>query len=360
MVGTGITTRGHLACAAAATTSLLLAIEFGWSVTYPDRGIAQRAGAELLAGHLDLYGRLPEAQMGPLALLLAGGLPTGAYIVTLSVALYPLLYLALSTWRPDPNALDIVGAALVGAVWHRFPITGHADDVLVLAGGVIVAAARKRELSWLATVGFVIAISAKPTALLLLPLVFLVDRRAALWSIVWSAVVWFPFVFADPRGFLAAGSGIAPVFPYSLPALLGAEPWSPYPWWVRPAQLLAGVAACWLVGRKIGFAAAVAATLAVRAFFEPGTYPLYWQSITVACFFVDLSARWRLPWATIAGLVGWMVTLSYALTPMTGCTRLLLLITVVALAIASRGPSQRQTPAAVDATRWDLGSDVSP
>lgn len=339
MASTGEASRRHLAAGAAVITALTLAFQFGWMVTYRDRGIAEAAGRQLLSGHLDVYAHMPEAQMGPLALLIAGGLSTGAYIVVLSLALYPLLYLGFTALRVTPTVPQIAGAALVGAVWHRFPITGHADDVLVLAGAVMLMLAKREGLPSLAAVAFVVSIAGKPTAVLLLPLVWLVSRRAALWAVAGAAVVWLPFALADVRGFLDAGGGVAPVWPYSLPGLLGAEAGSPYPWWVRPAQLVVGLAVCWVVARRAGFVAAFAAVLATRAFFEPGTYPLYWQSIIVAAFLVDLNARWRVPWTTVAALGGWLVTLNYALTPTAGLARLGLLVAVAALAVVSGSTS---------------------
>ena len=353
--------RTHLACGAACITSLVLAVELGTSVDYFDMDVAQRAGRMLLDGHLDVYALEPLAQMGPLALAIAGALPTSAFIVALTAVLYGALITVFRTQEVVPDLVTTFAAVLVGAAWHQFAVMGHADDALVLSGVMLICYAERRRVPWLAAAGFVLAVAAKPTAVLFLPLVFLVSRRAAIWAVVGMAVVWLPFALADLTGFLTAGRGVVGAMPYSIPGILGAPRFGDYPVWVRPTELVAGLVACWLVGRKVGFTQSVVVVYALRAVLEPGTFSLYWVSIILAGFSLDLSTRQRIPWFTIVGLTGWCVTFNYALTGMTGFSRLALLIGLGVAAVRTRTSAGRAKPSSLSrGFRMESGTRSAP
>lgn len=329
----------HLAGLATAVAALLMTTRMYGPDQYIDHEIATKAGNLLLSGGFDVFAVMPEAQMGPLSLTLAGLLPMPIYTVLVCATGYLFIQLCYAATNAAPRFWHIIAAILLGGVWYRFAPTSHADDVLVLLGAVAIAAARQRGTPWWAAVGFVVGIAAKPTALILLPLVWLVSRRAALAGVVGAAVVWAPFVFADLSGFLVAGGGIANVFPYSLPGFLGVEVWSDYPWWVRPAQLVVCFALAWVLGRRVGFPAAILAVFAAKTMLEPGTFPLYWQSIVAASFLVDIAARWRYPMLTTISLIGWLFGLRGAPTAEEGLLRLGLLLALLIAVWLSRSPN---------------------
>jgi hypothetical protein len=246
--------------------------------------IAEDAARALLDGHLNVYAVMPQAQMGPLALVLAM-LPRGFYMMTVCAVLPVAIHLATRDLRLSFRrtvALAVGATALVAPGWSWFAVTGHADDALVVLGAAGMLAGARRPRHILLVAGFLVAISAKPTAIVLAPLLLLGGWRAVGFGCALTAAVWLPFLLADPAGFVSAGGGIAPVWPGSLPELLGAEPWSEFPRWVRPVQLAGGWTVIWLVTRKHGAPVAIAAALAFRALLEPGTNYSY---STPAIFF---------------------------------------------------------------------------
>lgn len=316
---------------AAFSVSLGLAFYLNGVVDWMDPEIAERGGALLLDGRLDLYAVIPEAQMGPLALLGAGLTNVAVYFVLVCALLPAIVGLAYMALGVEPRLVHLVPVVLVAVTWQRQAITSHLDDVIVLLGAVLILLAKRRELPWLAAAGFVLAAAGKPTAILLLPLVFLVSRRATVAALAGAAAIWLPFFFADPTGFLEAGKGIAVVYPDSLPHLLGAEAGGPYPAWVRPTELVGGLVLCYVLARWRSFPAALLGTLAFRALLEPGTYPLYWQSIIVAALIFDLSRGRRFPVATVVSFVGWFTTMTLVLVETVGTPRLLLYVAIIAL-----------------------------
>jgi hypothetical protein len=147
--------------------------------------------------------------------------------------------------------------------------------------------------------GFLLAIVAKPTAVIFLPLVFLTSPAALMAAIAGSILIWAPFVLADPIGFLEAGRGYSDVLHGSTLALVGVEPYSGLPSWVRPLQLIACLVATWWLATRRSWAAAVAGVLALRTLLEPATWNYYSTSVMAGAMLFELSRGARVPLLTL-------------------------------------------------------------
>lgn len=294
-----------------------------------DVQVADQAGAALLSGDFAVYAHFPEAQMGPLALVLAGGLPRSMFIVAVCALLAGFLTIALRLGVPDRMAM--IGGLLVAAPWAHLAITGHADDPIVLLGAAaVLVGLRERSTVWL-VVGFVAAMAGKPTAILLLGLLLLAGWRLTVRGVAVTAAVWTPFVLADLHGFVSAGQGVALVQSWSGPFLLGADAGDAFPIWVRPVQLIGCVGLAFVVGRWRGAASGLVVAFAFRIALEPGAWPSYCATLVAVALLVQ--SGWRLP-MICASAGAWLVSWRFPLDALEGLTRLILLVLVGALAAA--------------------------
>ncbi len=292
---------------------LTLAATLVAAVRHPtsDWADAASAGHYLLAGHLDVFAEFPKVQMGPLALLLAGSVSGEVYMAAVCALLPVLLWLIT---LPYPRTRKTYGRVLFGALllawpWAAYGVQGHGDDAIVMVGVVVMVTSLEMQREVGVVTGFVIALLAKPIALLFLPLSFAHSRRAGAVAALGAAVLWAPFFLANVSGFFAAGSGKGDLWPNSLIDLLGGEPHTGFPGWVRPVQLVGGLALCWVLARRRGPAAAVAGVLAFRVMLEPGTWNYYSTAVIVAGMMLDLKRGFRIPWATLLGFVSFAATL---------------------------------------------------
>jgi hypothetical protein len=307
---------------------------------------AQRAGRFLLAGHLDVFARMPEVQMGPLSLTLAGLLSGPVYMVSVCAMLPLLLWLISMPFPPGRGTYGrlLLGGMLLSWPWAAYAVQGHGDDAIVMLGVVAMVTSLHRQRNVGVVAGFLLAIAAKPTAILFLPLTFLTNRRAGVLATIGAGAIWAPFVLADPSGFLAAGSGKGDLWPNSLIDFVGGQPHTGFPVWVRPVQLVGGLALCWVLARRDGPAAAVAGVLAFRILLEPGTWNYYSTAIIVAGLMLDLHRGHRLPWVTLLGFISFAAQIGdppISLAP--GIVRLLALAGVLAFAAGGHGRPISQT-----------------
>ena len=330
-----------------------------------DWDIATQAGDALLRGDLRLYAEMPEAQMGPLALLLAVVMSHTVYTLVVWATMPIFLWSALDGVPPERRTrarLTVsAGAPFLAAPWVRWGIEGHADDVLVLLGAAGLLWALRRHHEWVAVVAFLIAIAGKPTAAVLLPLPFMISRRAGAGALVGAGLIWGPFLLADPHGFLTAGAGISGVSPNSLPDWLGATADASFPAWVRPAQLLGGALLCWWCSRRATFVVGVLAAFTFRALLEPGAWPIYSTAVIAAAILVD-ARRGRGPMLAAVAFGSWIATAWFFPMNLTeGALRNAALLVLVGVAVALSGgsrersvdvaapPTLRRTGEAVDA-----------
>lgn len=275
-----------------AATSLSTA--YGLPVS--DWPIAVEAGDYLLQGNLDVYAEHPGAQMGPLAFLVAAILPRWLYSPFVSGLLIVFLTLVIRA-RPDFRVGPGILAAgmLLAWPWAALGVQGHGDDAIVLVGLAVMVFTHARGTSWGPVAGFLLAVVAKPTAILFLPLLLLQSRRAFVAGLIGGAIIWAPFVLIDIDGFMAATRGHSDVLPGSLAALLGIEPMSGYPWWVRPAQLALGLTACWWIGARGGWSAGILAAVTLRTILEPAPWNYYSASLIAVALMYEASRGLRIP-----------------------------------------------------------------
>jgi hypothetical protein len=340
-------TRARAARDARPTKVWLLALPLAVAVTLvagvrrptSDWADAARAGRYLLAGHLDVFAAMPDVQMGPLSLILVGLLPGLAYM-TAVCALLPLLLYLVSLPYPSTRRTYrrlLIGGLLLAWPWAAYGVQGHGDDAIVMLGVVLMVTSLELERQGGVVAGFLIAIAAKPTAVLFLPLAFLRSRRAGVLAMLGAAVIWAPFALANVSGFLAAGSGQGDLWPNSLIDFLGGDPHTGFPGWVRPVQLIGGLGLCWVLAHRSGAAAAVVGVLAFRVLLEPGTWNYYSTALVAAGLLLDMHRGYRVPWATLLGFVSFVAT--FGAPPLSlgqGVVRVLALVTALGLAVGRK------------------------
>jgi hypothetical protein len=294
---------------------------------WTDWEIAQSAGQQILSGDaLTVYVDHPAAQMGPLALVFSGALPHAAYILLVSLLLAPFLALcervaAAHASPRDASLCVTAGGALLIYPWSDFASQGHLDDVLVLfgCGGLLLAGLDRR--SGLAAAAFTLAVAAKPTAVLALPVLFAVGPTAVLLAGLATATIWLPFFLADPGGFLTAGRGVIEVRPGSFPDLLGYEIAGPTPPWFRVVALVGGAVLCAIFARRNDPARGLLAAFAIRAVVDPNPAQCYASTIAALGLLADVPYR-RLPITCLAGLTGWLISEPVIRAPELGLPRI--------------------------------------
>jgi len=329
--------------ALAALVTVVDAWTWRWFV-HPDQGIAQRAAGVLFSPDwYRTYLEVPRAQMGPLAIA-ASRLPHDGYVVLVAALVLPFLALAaapLDGRRRD--GLWLVACWGLVVPWAQFAWKGHADDALVLVCAALVVHALDRGARpGVVLALWAVALLAKPTAVVFVPLVVSSVETAA-WAAAVFVLVWLPFVWDSPAGFLHAAKGVMRVSPHSLWGETGG-PAGPPPFWLRPVQLGAGIAAAaWAMARR---APAVALLLAftVRSLAEMNPAPSYAASVVALALLADARSG-RLPVLfTIPALAAFW-TSQQALEGASGWPRIAAHLTVITLSLWSLHTTPRRPPA---------------
>lgn len=122
-----------------------------------------------------------------------------------------------------------------------------------------------------------------------------------------ALVTWEPFIVAEPATLDTANFGIDND-PTSVVRALGvADPTTPP--WVRPAQLVGGMALVAVVAGRGWWPAALVAGMAWRLLLDPAAHRHYTIGLVVAALLVELSVRLdRVPWATLFAAVTLEIT----------------------------------------------------
>ena len=281
------------------------------------------------ASGLALYRDHPEFQFGPPGILVAVpisglGIEVGMWFaiilasaagVVVVVALVDLLEVVRPGWRDEvpPFTLGGIGVLLV-ILWGDVAVrTAHIDDAIAL--GALVAAMHavatnrvRSTIGWLA-----LAAAAKPWAVMLAPLAA-VGAPTGMKALARTAgvglgalAVWSPFLVAEPATWDTRGFGIDNDPTSVLRALGVHDPTTPG--WVRPVQLIGGMAlvAVLVVARR--WPAALLGALAWRLVVEPGAHRYYTVGIVLGAVIVEMLARpRRIPWAGVVLAVSLEVT----------------------------------------------------
>ncbi len=280
---------------------------------------------------LQLYAAHPDLQIGPLALALSGllraiGPGNGETTAIAAMSLTGPLVLA-AVWRLVP-ACDrrhrtrlLFAGLLFLPVWAELTTHfAHIDDLLALGFSVAALhAVARREPVW-AGLALAAAADSKPWAAAFVVLLLALPRRQWLTALaVFSggiAVVWLPFMLADPRTLSAVTRFTIPNDPSSALRALGVvDPRTP--WWDRSAQLLLGMAGGAVAVWRGRWPAVLLVAVAARILLDPGVYAYYTAGALLGTIVVDLVvARWRLPWATAtAALLLYVARFTHRLIP---------------------------------------------
>jgi hypothetical protein len=229
--------------------------------------------------------------------------------------------------RPDEVARTARVAAVAGLacvpLWRDLALWAmHLDDVLALlfTAAAVNAVARGRA-GW-AGLAIALAIGSKPWAV---PFVFLLLAlpqarsrvRAAATMAVGVIAVWGPFL-AVPGTFTALAQLRILVYQTSALTLVGVVVNEPAPGWIRPAQLLIGVALAGVYVVRGRWAAVPLVGIAVRISLDAGVWNYYFAGLVVGALIWDLiGSRFRFPWWTVLCLaaeydVRWLLNSSAA------------------------------------------------
>jgi hypothetical protein len=268
---------------------------------------------------LDIYANNAVVQMGPPALLFAGPfqwlpiqLSLHLLVDVLSLLVIPALWCvevaARSTAGPVRGKALMTGIVVVPLWTMECQRWAHADDVIALLAACAAAALVSRGRHEVAA-GLLLGTgaAAKPWAVILLPMLLAYARpqiaRAVLAFVVGALIWWVPFVIADPETVHALGS--VSLFMVNEPTwhLVGMTGRAPI--WIRPAQLLGGVALASFVVRRVGWPAVPVVALAWRVTVDPYDWPYYVMGPLIAAALWDQVRTSRttwssLPWTTLS------------------------------------------------------------
>jgi hypothetical protein len=297
------------------------AAAWGWARARPS-GISWHffaTGADLLVnpdvpgGGLHLYAAHPELQIGPVAFGLAAVLallPASMALVAGQVVMTAVLPLALAVLAPllphDRRRTRILAAALVLApTWTVLSVRwGHLDDAVALLLLCVVVRAARTDHAVVTGLAVGLAAGAKPWAVLGIPLVLMLSRRAlgAFCAVAVLTAVWGPFLLAD-HATLAAFHPAVGVSDSSTLSLLGYRG-SVIPGWDRTAQLLLAPLGALVAVRVGAWPAALLCGIAIRLALDPQDIAYYAAGAVLAAAVFDLLAtRSRIPWTTLATTV---------------------------------------------------------
>jgi hypothetical protein len=280
---------------------------------------------------LQLYAAHPDLQIGPLALALSSllrviGPGNGEITAIAAMSLTGPLVLA-AVWRLVPASERrhrtrlLFAGLLFLPVWTELTTHfGHIDDLLALGFSVAgLHAVARRNPVW-AGLALAAAADSKPWAAAFVVLLLGLPRRQWLTALAaftgGIAVVWLPFMLADPRTLSAVTRFTIPNDPSSALRVLGVmDPRTP--WWDRSAQLLLGMAGGAVAVWRGRWPAVVLVAVAARILLDPGVYAYYTAGALLGTIVVDLVVtRWRLPWATAtAALLLYVARFTHKLIP---------------------------------------------
>ena len=280
---------------------------------------------------LQLYATHPDLQIGPLALavsdvLRAVGPGNGESTAIAAMSLTGPLVLA-AVWRLVPAAerqrrsRPLFAGLLFLPVWTELTTHfAHIDDLMALGFSVAALHAVARRHPVWAGLALAAAADSKPWAAAFVVLLLALPRRQWLTALAaftgGIAVVWLPFLLADPRTVAAVTRFTIPNDRSSALRALGVmDPRTP--WWDRSAQLLLGLAGGAVAVRRGRWPAVLLVAVAARILLDPGVYAYYTAGALLGTIVVNLVVtRWRVPWATVtAALLLYAARFTHALIP---------------------------------------------
>lgn len=285
-------------------------------------------------GGLHLYASYPFLQIGPPALLLAAllslGPDDGLQLAAAAVQALGLLFVAIverTFPRRGLNArlASFGGSVFVVAAWTTLAHYRHLDDALALtaAAGAVWAVQQRMPVAFGLLAG--VAAASKPWGVVVLGLAFaLTGSRPRLTAVAAglgvAAAFWAPFVLAD-TGTLEVGRlalAVAADSPLvALHAVSLAE--SGY---LRPAQLVIGLALSALLAARGHASTALLTAFAFRLSIDPGAYLYYGAAVLAAAYVADAGRPAGRAPAWTPCLVGFYVAALVTSGDVAGFTRL--------------------------------------
>lgn len=282
-----------------------------WSVSGLSWHFFADGGLALLDGSgLHVYADQPTLQVGPLALLVAGGLdlllsvPAKEVALGLMTLVGPTIVIILAPLVRGGRALlrVVAGAAVFIPAWTVLAVRwGHLDDVLAMLAAVVAVRAVWANRPAAAGLALAAALAAKPWAVGFLPILLGLSSgaaRAAMIGLVGGMAAWLPFFIAAPGTAealrpqvpLIAGSGL-----HTLGVRGGFVPA-----WGRTTQLLAAPAVGLITALRGQWPGVLLVAVAVRLALDPQDNAYYVGSAAAAALVFDLvGTRWTVPWTTL-------------------------------------------------------------
>lgn len=298
-----------------------------------------RNGPDGSAQGLHLYRDHPELQFGPLSIVASApftlfGETAGGVVATIvlsALGLVTFAFLLDAVDRLAPGLLGLQPRWVVPAAGTVFVITwgdlavrtAHIDDGIVWASMAIALSCCARRQGLGVAWAVAIAAAAKPWAIMFAPLVFVVPgrwrARGFLLVCGFVALTWAPFVLVEPETLSASEFELA-IDPTSGLNLLGVDT-EAVPAWVRPVQILGGMALVAAVVAMRRWPAAVLVAVAWRLMLDPGARRYYVVGFVFGALIMELLARrGRVPWFTIVAAATLLVTAAPELPSLPGST----------------------------------------
>lgn len=271
------------------------------------------------AGGLALYRDHPEFQFGPLSAAISipfslFGLRVGSWLaiaVGSALGLVAVTAVAAAAGRVRSDVVGpartrslVVGAVVLVVVWGDVAVrTAHLDDAVALTATALAVWALTDRRPWWATVLLGVAAAAKPWAIVFVPLLLVMPGRGRLLRPAVAGglalATWLPFVLAEPATLDVRDHRIVNEATSALRALGVTSATTPE--WVRPTQLLAGLAVVGLLVLAGRWPAALMAGVAVRLVIDPAANRYYTAGLVLAVLVFEwVEFPKRLPWLAAA------------------------------------------------------------
>ncbi len=325
---------------------------------------------------LRVYLHHSDTQTGPLSLALARVLaltPRDGFVLAalLSMALGVSSIVLVEEGahlvgveRRTRQFLTLVGGSVLMFTWGKLGGYGHLDDAIVLFCGVASTRQALSRRPWVVAVLLVVAIAAKPWAVILFPLLLVevVRSRPSWWRTLLPAAfagalvaaVWLPFLLSSP-GISHAIRPTVEVAPDSVLVPLGLSQ-GQLPDWLRIAQFVVAFVVGMVLVLRRRYLGMLLAAIAVRLATDPATWSYYTPGLVAGALLWDQMLGDRaVPWATLGAVA--LLAPAWVMPDPQVRAIMRLVAAVGAVALAAMGP---ESPAMTMQPFMDEPADEPP